>query len=82
MAGRLFDDWRSIVHVLAGMFSVAFHVAIPVTLAFIAYEVLELLPSILNARETVYADVREALGDIVEYTVGLMLGGMVGVVAW
>jgi hypothetical protein len=63
----IFDDKASYVHLIVGFVSVLLRVEIPATLLYILYQYID--------REREF----EKKGDIVEYTVGLLLGALVRV---
>ena len=70
---RIFDDARSVIHVVASALSVLLHVNISFTILFIAYEYTE--PE----------DVGHKLGDFIEWAIGLLTGSIVKyimVVVW
>ena len=60
----IFDDKRSVIHVVASALSVLLHVDISLTILFTAYEYIE--PE----------DVGHKLGDLVEWAIGLIAGGI------
>jgi hypothetical protein len=61
----IFDDKASYVHLAFGVASVLLRIEIPATLLYILYQYID--------REREF----EKKGDIVEYTVGLLLGALV-----
>ena len=69
----IFDDKRSVIHVVASALSVLLHVNISLTILFVVYEYIE--PE----------DVGHKLGDFIEWAIGLLAGSIVKyimVVAW
>ena len=60
----IFDDKRSVIHVVTSALSVLLHINVSLTILFIAYEYIE--PE----------DVGHKLGDLVEWGVGLIAGGI------
>lgn len=61
----LFDDKASFVHLLFGFASVVARIEIPATLLYLLYQYID--------REREF----EKKGDIIEYTVGLLVGALV-----
>ena len=59
---RLYDDWKSYIHTLTATASVLLGIEVPVTLCFLVYELKEGNDGFL--------------GDVIEYMVGLFIGGI------
>ena len=66
---KVYDDWRSYIHTALGVFASIFS-PVPITLCFIAYQYIEWRIKHDNV-----------LGDIIEYTVGLIIGSAIKALA-
>lgn len=62
---KVFDDWKSYIHALLGIFA-SLTEPIPITMCYLAYQIIE------------WVEIRDhVLGDIIEYVVGLIIGSIV-----
>jgi len=65
MQVEIFDDWRSIVHVIVGGVSPLFPL---ISIIFFVYEIAEYLVK--------HEDIRCTIGDIVEFSIGFTAIGL------
>jgi len=65
---KVFDDWKSIIHVLFMAISAYLHVAATAAVLFTGYQLVESIHGLEEPSDT--------LGDFIEAAVGLIIGAI------